>query len=625
MSGIAGIVRFDGADAAPGLAEAMTAEIAHRGPDGIGHWAGGGGALGQCMLRTTAESLEERQPLANEDATVVLAMDGRVDNGEALRRALLARGAALRDRSDAELALRAYEAWGRECPARIDGDFALAVWDTRRRELFCARDRLGIKPFYYHWDGTRLAFASEPRALFALPWIRQETHEGVLAEFLAAEWHSREETLWRGVLRLPAAHRLSAGAGGPRPEPYWEPDLWAQPFRREADYIDGYRELLEDCVRRACRSHRPAAVEVSGGLDSSAVFCLAEHLRRQGTLPAPGIEGYTMAFAQEDGDAYELDYARAAGAHLGLRVHEIPPSRPPLSWYAGRARAGRDFPGFPNTASSLALWRRAAADGSRAVVTGEGGDHWLYGSRAYYAEALAQGQWRTLRDCLRTDAAAYGARQAARWLLRHGVFLMLPPALQETLRRLARQLRGRETAAACYWLSPGMKGAIRRRRESAPSAGRRPVRNAGQRELLETLYDAFIALVMESAERLAAQCGVEMRHPFHDHRLVQLAFSAPARLKLRGDQAKHIHIQALQDRMPQAILERKGKAEFSVVFRPHLNQMRAALADSLTRERPDWIDADGMARLFRASQDDPQAGWTDWVLWSLHGCDQACP
>lgn len=626
MSGIAGLVRFDGAPPAPGLVEAMTAAMAHRGPDGIGHWAGTGVALGQCMLRTTAESLEERQPLANEDAGLVLVMDGRVDNGEDLRRALRSRGAALRDRSDAELALRAYETWGRDCLRRIDGDFALAIWDGRRREVFCARDRVGNKPFFYHWDGKTFAFASEPAALLALPWVEPEPNEGVLAEFLAGEWHSRDETLWRGVLRLVAAHRMVAGAGGPQPELYWEPDLWTPPpFRRDEDYVEHYRELLADSVRRASRSHRPVAIEVSGGLDSSAVFCVAEHLRRQGKLPAPGIEGYTLAFAEADGEAYELAYARAVGGHLGLPIHEIPPTRMPLPWFAERARADRDFPGFPNAALFAGLRQQAAGRGSRVILDGEGGDDWLQGSRVYYAEALAQRHWSALRGCFKADAAAFGTRQAAAWLGRHGFFPLLPPAFQDSLRRLVRGMRGGETPAACYWLSPRMREALGQRRARALAPGRRPVRSAGQRELLETLYDAFSIQVMENCERLGAHFGLETRHPLYDPRLVQYAFSTPARLRLRGNRTKHIHVRALQDLMPRAILERTSKAEFSIAFREHLDLMQETLTGTLPRERAAWIDPDGMARLFRAYRDDPQVGWPLWVLWGIQACDKTCP
>jgi len=213
MSGIAGIIRFDGGDAEPRLLEGMTAAMAHRGPDGIGHWVDGGGALDQCMLHTTPESLEEVQPLVSEDKHRVLVMGGRVDNWEALRSRLLERGCRLSTRSDAELVLKAYEAWGEDCLAYIDGDFALALGDGHRRALFCARDRIGAKPFYYHRDGQRLAFASEMKPIVALPWVKQEIDEGVIAAVIADDRCSLDETWWQCILRLVAAHRMVIDGG----------------------------------------------------------------------------------------------------------------------------------------------------------------------------------------------------------------------------------------------------------------------------------------------------------------------------------------------------------------------------------------------------------------------------
>lgn len=621
MSGIAGIIHFDGKPVEPGLVEKMTTSMAHRGPDGIRHWVKGSIGLGQCMLRTTPESLEETQPLTNEDASLVLVMDGRVDNWEELRGELLGRGAVLRDRSDAELVLRAYQIWGRECLPHIDGDFALVIWDARRQEAFCARDRMGKKPFNYHWDGKTLAFASELQAILALPWVKPEPNEGMLAEMLAGEWCSRDETLWNGILRLIAAQRMVAGNQGPRLEQYWQPDLWATlPFRKDEEYIEHYRELLFECIRRSSRSHRPVAIEVSGGLDSSAIFCVAEHLRRSNRLPTHGISGYTLGFTEEEGRASELPYARAVGEYLGLRIHETLPSRMPLSWFAERARSGRQFPGFPNLSMHAGLWQQTVAHGSRVTLGGLGGDQWLQGSRAYYAEALAQVHLRTLYDCLKTDATAFGTRQAVSWLIRQGFFLLLPVALQEGLRRLVRRGRGSGTSNACYWLSPRMGEVIRMRRERIPPPHHRRVRSVGQRALLETLYDAYDAQAMEDLDCMGAHCGIEMRHPLHDAKLVQYAFSLPERLRLRGDRTKYIHVQALKNLLPKRILERKSKAEFSIVLREHLDRMQAILTETIPDERSTWVDRDGMARLFRVYRDNSQAGMPKWILWSIYGC-----
>jgi asparagine synthase (glutamine-hydrolysing) len=620
MSGIAGIVRFDGAPVEPGLIESMTAAMSHRGPDGIAHWSKGSVALGHCMLRTTPESLEETQPLANEDQTLILVMDGRVDNWEELRADLIKRGAVLRTRADAELVLRAFEAWGHDCVAHIEGDFALAIWDARNRTLFCARDRMGHKPFHYHWDGTTLAFASELHPLLDLPWVEEKPNTGMLAEFLAGDWHSRDETLWQGVMRLVAAHRMAVTASGPRVDEYWAPDLWATlPYKNDEEYIEHYRALFTDAVRRMSRSHLPLACEVSGGLDSSAVFCMAEHLRRADRLLAPAVDGYTLAF-EDDNAANELDYARAVGDFLGVPIHEIPPSVPPPGWYADSARKYRDFPGFPNGSMGIGLRRQAAAKSSRVMFTGEWGDAWLAGSRAYYAEEVAQGNWRALYGCLETDTSVYGAGQTAKWLLRHGVFPLLPGRVQRGARFAVRKLRRSETADSLYWLPPAMRERVAARRERLRPR-RAPVRSFSQRELTALLHSALTAQVLERLEREAAHAGLEMRHPLGDARIVQLAFSTPERLRLRGDRSKYLHVQAMQGLMPPAVLGRRTKAEFSIVFRGHLDGMQAHLTDTLPRDRPDWLDQDGMRRLFDVYREKRTFGWPLWILWGIYACD----
>ena len=625
MSGIAGIIHFNGAPVEPGLVEKMTTAMAYRGPDGINHWIKGPVAFGQCMLCTTPESLEENQPLTNEDESLVMVMDGRVDNWEELRRELLGQGVILRNRSDAELVLWAYEIWGQNCLSHIDGDFALVIWDARRQIAFCARDRMGNKPFHYHWHGNTLAFASELHPILALPWVAQIPNEGMLAEFLAAEWYSRDETLWQGILRLVAAHCMSVGDRGPKPELYWETDLWASlPCKTDQEYVEYYRELLFDSVRRRSRSHRPLAIEVSGGLDSSAVICVTEHLRRANRLSAPGFEGYTLAFTGNSA-ANELAYARTVGEHLGILIHEISPSIPPLSWYVERARATQGFPGFPNASMFLGIRQQAAKQGSRVILTGEGGDEWLDGSRVYYAEELAHLRWYKLYGCFSRDASAFGLWQALKWFVRHGCFLLLPFSLQHGLRRLVWAMRGGATHDSFYWLSPRLLKAVNLRREQKRLQYQQQVNLHGQRDLRAILLDAFSDQVMERTERDGAYSGIEMRYPLRDPRIVQHAFSTPERLRLRGDRTKYIHVQSLQGILPTAILERKSKAEFSVVYRTHLDQMKETFTSNIPRVRADWVNAEGMAQLFQTYQANPQLGWPIWILWAIYGCDKVLP
>lgn len=619
MSGIAGIIRFDGIPIEPGLVEAMTSGMAHRGPDGIGHWIKGSVAIGNCMLRTTPESLEETLPLANEDQSLVLVMDGRVDNWEELRKELLGRGLLLRNRSDAELVLRAYETWGRDCLSHIEGDFALAVWDRGLQKLFCARDRMGIKPFNYYWDGRTFVFASELHAILQLPTVLEEPNEGMLAEFLAFEWYSRDETPWKGIYRLVAAHCMEISGRGLKTEQYWEPSLEeVLPYKTENEYVEHYRELFSDAVRRLSRSHRPIAIQVSGGLDSSAVFSMAEHLRIQGRLKAPDLQGYTFAFSDKS-EADEVEYARAVGKHFGRQIHEIEPSKPSLDWYDERAKIYREFPGYPNGIMCVGLMKAVSDRGSRVILTGQGGDQWLQAERIYYAEELSRLRWISAFNCLKEDVGAYGAKQAAYWFLRQGVFLLLPTRAQKAARALFG--KGGAIAEGPYWLSPRMQEMVEQRRKLPKPGTGKIFRLLSQKRLLEILYDPFITLVMERFDRESARAGTEQRNPFYEQRFVQFAFSTPERMRLRGDKVKYIHVRAMQGLMSPTVLERKSRAYFSLVFHHHLLHMQGLFEMDIPLKHGDWFSPEGINRLFREYKNDPGEGKRMWPLWSAFGCD----
>jgi len=242
MSGIAGIIHFDGRPVEPGQVEAMTAAMNYRGPDGIDHWRRGNVALGQCMLRTTPESIEENQPLTNEDESLVLVMDGRVDNFEELRRELLGKGAVLRTRADAELVLRAYEVWGEECPDRIIGECVFFIWDARKQRLFAARDAAGTRHFYYHQGKSWFAFASEIKGLLVLP-IERRLNELRLLDYLVPEFDRDDEvgTFYQDILRMPAGHAMSVTAAGPRIWRWWNPgELTEQKFASLQECTDAF-------------------------------------------------------------------------------------------------------------------------------------------------------------------------------------------------------------------------------------------------------------------------------------------------------------------------------------------------------------------------------------------------
>lgn len=618
MSGIAGIIRFDGGPVEPGLIEGMTAAMAHRGPDGIHHWSRGSVALGHCMLHTTPESLEETQPLANEDESLVLVMDGRIDNWEELRSELLALGTRLRTRADAELVLRAYERWGRDCLQHMDGDFALVIWDARQRCAFCARDRIGTKALLYHWDRQCLTFASEPRPILELPWTERVLNEGMVAEFLATEWHARDETFWQGINRLVPAHAMLVNVEGPRIEEYWTPPLDAElRYKRAEEYAEHYRALLFDAVRRQSRSHKPVGCEVSGGLDSSAVFAVGEHLRRRQLLLAPKIVGYTLYFG-DGSEADEIDYARAVGHHFCKKISEVSPSREPLSWHMEWALCNMNFPIYPNGSFHLGIHRLSKKNGSSVLLTGIGGDQWLCGNRLYYAESIRRRDWKTFRNCVASDVMKHGFLTCVQLILRHGVYPLLSNDIRSSLRKIYQRVAP-GNPDSIRLLSPRMKDILESRRIKSRSTRYQVL--PFQSPLMITLRSPYTAYSLEAMESFASMSGLELRAPLYSKNIINFAFSTLPHWRCLGDIDKKIHREAMRNVLPELVRTRKSEAVFNNVFDEYFEDIRDFIngEGSEIFDR-DWVDEVQVKAILTGRRAIQDRHWPGRHIWGVFGC-----
>jgi len=618
MSGIACIVHLDGAPVPANHIERMTDRMQRRGPDGIHHWLQGPVALGHCMLHTTPESLEEVQPLCNEDGSLVLVLDGRVDNWLELRAELLRRDVVLRTRADAELVLRAFEIWSEHCLDHIDGDFALVIWNSREQRVFAARDRTGARSLFFLQDARRLLLATDQSALLAVPGIPRVLNETLLQQVLGFCIEDATQTLWQGISCLPPATALSIGPGHRRQYRYWQPDLNLRlPCRSDADHVVFYRELLEESVRRQSRSQVPLAIEASGGQDSSGVFALALKLQQEGRLLAPGIEAWTLGSLSAEA-AIEVPLVHAFAEFWQQPINEVAAYFPTRDWYAERARDLQDFPGYPNSAMMGSLLEAASGKGSRVMFNGVGGDAWLWGSRDYYAEELAALRLGILWRCLRRDAAAAGWRSAWYCLLRYGLVGLLPRALQRRLLLLSRGLRGLPLdGQERYWLAADLRKTL------APALARLSAANLwpeGKRHRLAALQDAQILWAEQSYDRDYASHGLEARSPLYTAAMIQFSAVVPERLLLRGADQKWVHVEALRALLPGVITDRRVRADFSEAFRKPLNGMGAYFAADLSATRPDWIDRSGLQRLYTEYRGD-QSGWSPWYLWALVASD----
>ncbi len=447
----------------------------------------------------------------------------------------------------------------------------------------------------------------------------------MLAEYLAADWYSRDETLWEGVYRLIAAHCLECRDGALKVRQYWEPDIWSeQAYAGDDEYVEHYRELFLDNVRRHSRAKESVSIEVSGGLDSSAVLCAAAHLQQLDNLPSPGVEAYSLAF-DDNTATNELRFCRAVGDILGMDIHEIPPDDMPVSWYEEQARVYRTTPDYPTVAIFTGMLEGIASTGSRVLLTGLGGDEWLGGSRDYYAEELLRCRWKSLIGCARSDIHELGFQRTSYWFLRHGVFPLLPVQLQKGLKKIRHSSGKKSTAERNCWLSPKLQELIRLRRATFHSQPVPAVRHPGQLHLLEMLHHAFKSYPIESSEVRAARVGIERRHPMDDARIVQFAVSTPARLFLKGRRRKWIHTQALQDLMPQLVLKRRSKAEFSSVVARVIAKMERDLSDTVSYARTEWVKPNEIRLLDDECSNSESPGRSLRVLFGLFGCDRLFP
>jgi asparagine synthase (glutamine-hydrolysing) len=562
MSGIFGGYNLDGRPANRELMFRMSEAIAHRGADGANIWSAGAVALGHRLHRTTPESIHEAQPLQDETGQLCLVLDGRVDNRAELQRELRDRGCRLRGDTDPELILRAYECWDLAFPDRVIGDFALAIWDGRKRRLVCARDYLGAKPLVYALDRGAFRFATEIQALFEDPGIPRVVNEGMVGEFLASRIVHTEETLYSNVFRLPPAHLLIVEPGGIRKQRYWSPDPKRTiRYRSDADYADHFRGLFAEAVKCRLRSVTPVASDLSGGLDSSSVACMAQSLVRDGVVRTQRFEAYSLVFPGLPCD--ESGYMREVASKSGVTWMQVrsPIEDPDPGSYLRQAERYRDFPDYPNAMRRNGIYELARQRGIRVYLSGNGGDHWFTGNLAHYADLL--GSFKVLEAFrqARLDARVPGVLAPRFPLVRYGLLPLLPPFVV----RAGRSLLGRRDVPA--WIDPAFARRINlgdRLRWQAPENLK--FSDRAQEAVFRFATWGFQGFADELAERTAASFGLELRHPLNDRRLAEFGLALPENLRWRRDQTKFVLREGMHGLLPEKVRQRLDKGEYSSVF-----------------------------------------------------------
>jgi len=407
MSGICGILHFDGK---PAELNAVMDSMDFYGPDGSATWQQGPVALGHQMLHVTPESLDERLPWCDENAMLTITADARIDNRDELFSALRIPHAERAAMPDSRLILRAYQKWGAECPRHLLGDFAFAVWDARQQQLFCARDHLGARPFFYYADSHVFVFACDIRAILACTEVTDDVDESYLSGWLRElRFFHPERTFYQYVRNLPPAHSLLvASPASLLRQKYWNPcDAPQVRFRSDDRYAECLAELLQQAVDDRMRSAFPVGAHVSGGLDCSSIAVLAARRlhgsgrRLQGFSWSPPFDPSDPPL---DDDERLLVQSIASKEQIDVHYVELRPEE--------RAQHNRRDPSTDpqNTLGREHVASRCAGRlGIRVLLSGWGGNELAsFGGRGYLAELFMRGRWHTLWREIKMYCRRYG-------------------------------------------------------------------------------------------------------------------------------------------------------------------------------------------------------------------------
>ena len=556
MCGICGIFFSDRNWRVQGDAlAAMNQQIVHRGPDDDGFFVEDN--VGLAMRRLSIIDVKTgHQPLANENHDVWIVFNGEIYNHAELRAELEAKGHRYRSQSVTETIVHLYEEYGRDCVNHLRGMFGFAIWDRRKRVLFAARDRLGIKPFYYRWDGKAFLFGSEIKTILAYPGIKAEFNTGTLAEYLAFGYLTGPETMFAGIRRLMPGHTLELAENGePRIERYWELNVEVdrEPHPRQY-YVSAYRELLEKAVSSHLMSDVPLGVFLSGGLDSSAVAALTSKIRKD------RIQTFAVGYGEEQFS--ELRFAREVAHRIGSEHSEVRLSReeffrnlPRLIWH-------EDEPITWPSSVALYMVARLAREKVTVVLTGEGSDETLAGYTRYawtLTNARLDRGYRTLtpdflRRLVRKAIQACPLSATLHRKLDH-TFLMRDGSSWPSF-YFDNFFSAFSAEEQTKLLAPDALAAA-----GDAYAGSMNAWENAHGDLLHRLLDAdihsyLIELLMKQ-DQMSMAASIESRVPFLDHELVEFTARIPAQYSIEGMAGKFILKQAVEDILPKSIVYRK--------------------------------------------------------------------
>ncbi|MEM7554523.1 MAG: lasso peptide isopeptide bond-forming cyclase [Cyanobacteria bacterium P01_A01_bin.84] len=615
MSGITGIYYIDNSPVDRDDLTRMVDILAHRGPDGVDIWIDGSIGLGHRMLWTTPESLLEKLPLVDLSNKLTITADCRIDNRDELISAVGLTNSPPEKITDTELILAAYEKWGESCPEYLLGDFAFAIWDGKKKKLFCARDHMGVKPFYYYYKpGRTFTFGSEIKALLCLPEVECRLNEVRIADYMSFMLEDKAITSYQNILRLPPAHSMVVNLGEIQTHCYWSLDPKRE-IKLDSDtaYAEEFKKIFTEAVHCRLRSAFPIASQLSGGLDSSAVTCVARDLlnkqydkdrnrnkiKIKNKIKLNTISTIFDKITQCD----ERPFINAVLEQGGLIPHYIHGDEfGPLSCleeifqYEDEGFLGPShfYPWMANrTANKLEM---------RVVLDGLDGDTTVCHGTSRITELARQGNWKTCihevktfsphfrvspYTTFRNYALPYLKELAInfRWIaffqglqLIHKHFgasrknLLINHGIRPFIKHIQQlwQSKHEKISNTSVPHNPLVRTnfakhiGLDERIQKLDISREKPLTAKEQHWL--SLTQGVLPYILERADQCAANFSLEVRHPFMDKRLIEFCLALPAEQKLCNGFGRMVMRRAMEGILPKKVQWRGGKADLSPNF-----------------------------------------------------------
>jgi asparagine synthase (glutamine-hydrolysing) len=619
MCGITGWANLDSyappPEGARDLLHSMCERMVHRGPDSEGLFVTSGAALGMRRL-AIIDLVTGEQPVFNEDKSIAVILNGEIYNYRELRTELETRGHSFRSASDTEVLPHLYEEYGDGMIGKLNGMFAFALWDSKRRRLLMARDRFGEKPLYWGIFNNTLLFASEPKVLLAHPSVRPSLNLQALRQYLSFDYVPAPLSIYEGINKLPAAHKLTLEERRVCVERYWQLSYTTlDPVPSEDDAAERLRELLADAVRMRLVSDVPLGVLLSGGVDSSSVAAFAVRASSE------AVKTFSISFAEASFD--ESAYARGVAKFLGTDHHEERLSANLAANLVGEIGSWMDEPFSDPSLVPTYLLSRFTRKHVTVALGGDGGDELFAGYPMYTGLRWAE-FYKRIPAVLRTSVVERLIRllpvKTKNLSFDYKALRFVTGAKYDTVARHHVWFGSFTPEEQMELLTPGVLAATD---DEIYAQARQIAEECDNSDLVTRMQSVDTRLylaedILTKVDRASMAVSLEVRAPFLDPRVAEFTASLPCDYKLRGQKTKYILKKAVNDLLPPFVT-RRGKKGFGVPVAEWLKfKLRPLARDLLSPERvrrAGVFNPDYVARL----QDEHERGVANHrkLLWTL--------